>query len=34
MDEIEDYIKVCKISWKKPSAIGQRFIDEYNKIKK
>ena len=31
--EIEDYIEVCKISWKKPSSIGQKFIDEYNKIK-
>ena len=31
--EIEDYIEVCKISWKKPSPIWQKFIDEYNKIK-
>jgi hypothetical protein len=32
--DIKNYIEFCKITWKKPSPIGQRFIDEYNKIKK
>lgn len=32
--DIKHYIGFCNITWKKPSAIGQRFIDEYNKIKK
>jgi hypothetical protein len=32
--DIKHYIGFCNITWKKPSPIGQRFIDEYNKIKK
>lgn len=31
--DIKHYIGFCNITWKKPSPIGQRFIDEYNKIK-
>ena len=33
IEDIKHYIEFCKITWKKPSPIGQRFIDEYNKIK-
>ena len=33
LTDIKHYIEFCKITWKKPSPIGQRFIDEYNKIK-
>ena len=33
LTDIKHYIETCNITWKKPSAIGQRFIDEYNKIK-
>ena len=32
--DIKNYEEIFRITWKKPSAIGQRFIDEYNKIKK
>jgi len=31
--DIKHYIEFCKITQKKPSPIGQRFIDEYHKIK-
>ena len=31
--DIKNYKEFCKITWKKPSPIWQKFIDEYNKIK-
>ena len=33
-DWIETYINAIKMANKKPSQIGQRYIDEYNKINK
>ena len=32
-EDIKNYKEFCKITWKKPSPIWQKFIDEYNKIK-
>ena len=32
--DIKNYEEIFRITWKKPSPIGQRFIDEFNKIKK
>lgn len=32
-NDIKNYKEFCKITWKKPSPIWQKFIDEYNKIK-
>ena len=31
--DVKNYIEICKKTWKKPSPIWQKFIDEYNKIK-
>ena len=31
--DIKNYEEIFKITWKKPSPIWQKFIDEYNKIK-
>lgn len=33
IEDINNYKKICDITWKKPSPIWQKFIDEYNKIK-
>lgn len=33
IQDIKNYKELCKITWKKPSPIWQKFIDEYNKIK-
>ena len=31
--DVKNYIEICNKTWKKPSPIWQKFIDEYNKIK-
>lgn len=33
IQDIKNYKELCKITWKKPNPIWQKFIDEYNKIK-
>ncbi len=33
IEDIKNYEEIFKITWKKPSPIWQKFIDEYNKIK-